>query len=176
MRPVTRNLKRPASAKDIVVTKWGARFMGRRFPCSIGKGGITSDKREGDGASPRGTHSMPGALYRADRASIKRAITAAMILPRDLWCDAPDHPDYNQQVKAPFKHSHENLHRGDRLYDLVVITDWNWPAATAHKGSAIFMHRWRRPRYPTEGCVAFRADHLRWIVEHLTPSTRLIIR
>lgn len=181
MRPVPRPLRRPASAKDIVVTKWGARFMGQRFPCSIGKGGITSDKREGDGASPRGVHAMPGLLYRADRtAPIKRAIprpiTGQMILHRNLWCDAPDHPDYNLQVKAPFKHSHENLHRGDRLYDLVIITDWNWPTATAHAGSAIFIHRWRRPRYPTEGCVAFRADHLRWIAEHLTPSTRLIIR
>ncbi|MEM5477266.1 L,D-transpeptidase family protein [Pacificibacter sp. AS14] len=163
---------RPVSAKDIVVTKWGARFMGRRFPCSIGKGGITSDKREGDGASPRGAHAMPGVLYRADRTP---PITGEMILPRDLWCDAPDHPDYNLLVKAPFGQSHEKLRRGDRLYDLVVITDWNWPAATAHKGSAIFVHRWRRPRYPTEGCVAFRADHLRWIAEHLTPRTRLII-
>ncbi|WP_252729543.1 L,D-transpeptidase family protein [Pacificibacter marinus] len=173
MRPVNA----PISAKDIVVTKWGARFMGRRFPCSFGKGGTTSDKREGDGASPRGVHAMPGVLYRADRTpSITGPINAEMILPRDLWCDAPDHPDYNLLVKAPFGSSHEKLRRGDRLYDLVVITDWNRPDATAHKGSAIFMHRWRRPRYPTEGCVAFRADHLRWIVEHLTPSTRLIIR
>jgi L,D-peptidoglycan transpeptidase YkuD (ErfK/YbiS/YcfS/YnhG family) len=41
---------------DIVVTRWGARFMGRRFPCAIGRGGITQTKREGDGATPAGTH------------------------------------------------------------------------------------------------------------------------
>lgn len=163
----------PFSQTDIVVGKWGARFMGRKFPCAIGKGGITSDKREGDGASPRGTHYMPGILYRADRTP---PITGEMILPHDLWCDAPDHPDYNQLVKAPFGHSHENLRRGDRLYDLVILTDWNWPNATAHKGSAIFVHRWRKPRHPTEGCVAFRPDHLRWIAQRLTPRTRLIIR
>lgn len=164
---------RPFSPKDIVVTKWSARFLGRRFPCAIGKGGITSSKIEGDGASPRGTHTLPDTLYRADRIP---SISDQMIHPRDLWCDAPDHPAYNQLVTSPFAPSHEKLRRGDRLYDLVILTDWNWPQATAHKGSAIFVHRWRRPRYPTEGCVAFRADHLRWIAERITHRTRLIIR
>lgn len=164
---------RPFSNTDIVVGRWGARFMGRRFPCAIGKGGITSHKREGCGGTPRGTHYMPGILYRADRTP---PITGERILPRDLWCDAPDHPAYNLLVKAPFHHSHENLRRADRLYDLVILTNWNWPDATPYKGSAIFIHRWRRPRYPTEGCVAFRPDHLRWIAERITPKTRLIIR
>ena len=36
---------------DLVVTRQGARFMGRWFPCSVGRGGIVSAKakREGDG-------------------------------------------------------------------------------------------------------------------------------
>ncbi|WP_417262293.1 L,D-transpeptidase family protein [Celeribacter sp.] len=160
-------------ATDIVVTRWGARFLGRRFPCSIGKGGITDDKREGDGASPRGAHHLPALYYRADRIP---ALTGTKIRPGDLWCDAGDHPAYNHLVRAPFKASHENMRRADRLYDLVIITDWNWPNATPGKGSAIFVHRWRKPRHPTEGCVAFRADHLRWIAERITPSTRLVIR
>ncbi|MCA0041924.1 L,D-transpeptidase family protein [Celeribacter litoreus] len=160
-------------ATDIVVTRWGARFMGRRFPCAIGKGGITSDKREGDGASPRGIHHLPRLYYRADRIP---ALTAEKIRVGDLWCDAGDHPSYNHLVHAPFSASHEKMRRADRLYDLVLITDWNWPDATPGKGSAIFVHRWRKPRHPTEGCVAFRADHLRWIAERVTPATRLIIR
>lgn len=167
----------PFSQTDIVVSKWDARFMGRKFPCAIGKGGITSQKREGDGATPRGTHYMPCTLYRADRVPhIISPISDKMILPRDLWCDAPDHPDYNLAVQTPFSPSHERLQRGDRLYDLVIITNWNWPDAKPQKGSAIFVHRWRKPRHPTEGCVAFRSDHLRWIAQRLTPRTRLIIR
>lgn len=160
-------------ATDIVVTRWGARFLGRRFPCSIGKGGITDDKREGDGASPRGSHHMPALYYRADRIP---AMTGEKIRVGDLWCDAGDHPAYNHLVRAPFKASHEKMRRADRLYDLVIITDWNWPDATPGKGSAIFVHRWRKPRHPTEGCVAFRADHLRWIAKRITPATRLVIR
>ncbi|WP_460273104.1 L,D-transpeptidase family protein [Celeribacter sp. ULVN23_4] len=160
-------------ATDIVVTRWGARFLGRRFPCSIGKGGISDSKREGDGASPRGSHTMPALYYRADRIP---ALNGTKIRPGDLWCDAGDHPAYNHLVRAPFKASHENMRRADRLYDLVIITDWNWPDATPGKGSAIFVHRWRKPRHPTEGCVAFRADHLRWIADRITPATRLVIR
>jgi len=158
---------------DIVVTKWGARFRGRRFPCAIGKGGITDNKHEGDGATPRGIHALPHVWARPDRISVHGA---RPITPRDLWCDAPNHALYNGAVKSPFSGSHEKLRRADPLYDLFVVTDWNWPVATPHKGSAIFVHRWRKPRHPTEGCVAFRADHLAWIVDHITPRTRLVIR
>ncbi|MEG3663542.1 L,D-transpeptidase family protein [Celeribacter halophilus] len=166
-------MTRPFSPTDIVVTRWGARFMGRRFPCSIGKGGITDTKREGDGASPRGILTLPALYYRADRIF---PLHGNKIGLRDLWCDATDHPAYNHLTRAPLKASHERMRRADRLYDLVLITDWNWPDATPGKGSAIFVHRWRKPRHPTEGCVAFRADHLRWIAERVTPKTRLIIR
>ena len=38
----------------------------------------------------------------------------------------------------------ERLRRADPLYDLVILTDWNWPSAERGRGSAIFMHRWRR--------------------------------
>ncbi|WP_417253514.1 L,D-transpeptidase family protein [Celeribacter sp.] len=166
-------MTRPFSPTDIVVTRWGARFMGRRFPCSIGKGGITDTKREGDGASPRASLTLPATYYRADRIF---PLHGNKIGPHDLWCDATDHPAYNHLTRAPLKSSHERMRRADRLYDLVLITDWNWPDATPGKGSAIFVHRWRKPRHPTEGCVAFRADHLRWIAERVTPKTRLIIR
>ncbi|WP_417269373.1 L,D-transpeptidase family protein [Celeribacter sp.] len=166
-------MTRSIGPEDIVVTKWGARFRGRRFPCAIGKGGITDAKREGDGATPRGIHALPQVWARPDRAQVHGA---HQITPRDLWCDAPKHALYNSAVKSPFSESHEKLRRADRLYDLFVVTDWNWPEATAHKGSAIFIHRWRKPRHPTEGCVAFRADHLAWIVARLTPRSRLVIR
>lgn len=164
---------RPPSTNDIVVTRWSARFKGRRFPCSTGKGGIVTDKREGDGGTPVGKHEIATLYYRADRVP---ALNGTTIRPRDLWCDATEHRAYNHLVHAPFVPSHEKMRRGDRLYDLVLTTDWNWPDATPGKGSAIFIHRWRKPRHPTEGCVAFRSDHLRWITERITPATRLIVR
>lgn len=160
----------------ILVTRWGASFAGRRFPCAIGRGGITANKREGDGATPRGSHRLAGALIRRDRHRKLRIKGAKTIGPADLWSDDVRDPDYNHAVRAPHRFGHEPLFRADPLYDLVLITDWNWPRATPGAGSAIFVHQWRRPRYPTAGCVAFARRDLIWIARHLTPRTRLVIR
>lgn len=160
--------------EDMVLTPRGLRFRGRYYPCSIGKTGVTSDKAEGDGATPRGVHRIVGMLYRPDRIPCPTD-WARPIGPGDLWSDDSAAPDYNLMVRAPYAHSHEALRRADPLYDLVILTNWNWPDATPGAGSAIFMHQWRRPGYPTEGCLAFRRDHLRQIAPNLTLGSRLII-
>lgn len=160
---------------DLVLTPRGVRFMGRIWPCTIGRGGIRADKREGDGATPVGAHHIVGLLYRPDRMA-RPASWAVPIRPGDLWSDDPGVADYNLMVRAPYPHSHESLRRADPLYDLVLVTDWNWPEAQPGKGSCIFIHQWRRPGYPTAGCVAFRRDHLRWIARRITPGSRLIVQ
>lgn len=162
------------TASDLVLTPTHLRFAARRFPCSIGRGGLTCAKHEGDGATPRGVHRIVGMLYRPDRMA-RPAPWAVPIRPGDLWSDDPDHEDYNLMVRAPYPHSHERLRRADPLYDLVLITDWNWPRAARGRGSAIFLHQWRKPHHPTEGCVALRRDHLRWIAARIGPDTRLIV-
>ena len=159
---------------DLVLTPRGVRFAGRVFPCTIGKGGLSHAKREGDGATPTGVHHIVGMLYRPDRIA-KPAPWAIPIGPRDLWSDDGRDDQYNNLVSAPYDFSHEKLRRADPLYDLVLITDWNWPNAIPGHGSAIFVHQWRRPGYPTEGCVAFRRDHLHWIARQISPGTRVII-
>jgi L,D-peptidoglycan transpeptidase YkuD (ErfK/YbiS/YcfS/YnhG family) len=78
-------------------------------------------------------------------------------------------------VRAPYPHSHERLRRADPLYDLVILTDWNWPYAVKGRGSAIFIHQYRRPGYPTEGCVAFSRSHLHQIARRIRYRTRLIV-
>ncbi|MFZ5963454.1 L,D-transpeptidase family protein [Thalassococcus sp. BH17M4-6] len=159
---------------DMVLTPLGLRFDGRLWPCTIGRGGVSARKREGDGATPAGTHRIVGMLYRPDRMA-RPTDWAVPIRPGDLWSDDPGHEDYNLMVRAPYPHSHEALRRADPLYDLVILTDWNWPRAVKGRGSAIFLHRWRRPGYPTEGCVAFRPDHLLQIARRITYATRLVV-
>ncbi|RSK30432.1 hypothetical protein EJA01_16740 [Rhodovulum iodosum] len=160
-------------ATDLVLTPTHLRFLGRRFPCSIGRGGVRSDKREGDGATPRGTHRIVGMLYRPDRMA-RPADWALPIGPCDLWSDDPADPDYNLMVRAPHAFGHERLRRADPLYDLVILTDWNWPCAARGRGSAIFIHQWRRPHFPTEGCIGLRRDHLHWIAARIRHATRLV--
>ncbi|MBV0913667.1 L,D-transpeptidase family protein [Anianabacter salinae] len=159
---------------DMVLTPRGLRFRGRVFPCSIGRGGITDDKREGDGATPRGIHRIVGCLYRPDRLA-QPCDWAVPILPGDLWSDDPRDEDYNLMVRAPYPHSHERLRRADPLYDLVFILDWNWPQAERGAGSAIFIHQWRKPGHPTAGCIALRPDDLRWIAPRIGYDTRVIV-
>ena len=162
------------SPDDLVVTPLGLRFRGRLFPCSIGKGGLSNDKREGDGATPTGGHRIVGMLYRPDRIA-PPSPWALPIGPRDLWSDDDTDQDYNPHVRAPYPYSHERLRRADPLYDLILISDWNWPNATPGRGSAIFVHQWRRPGYSTEGCVALSRQHLHWIARRIPPGTRLVI-
>ncbi|MEL7026280.1 MAG: L,D-transpeptidase family protein [Pseudomonadota bacterium] len=162
------------SATDLVVSPKGLRFWGRRFPCTIGRGGITKRKAEGDGATPVGTHRLIGMLYRPDRMA-RPADWALPIRPRDIWSDDVGDPDYNMMARAPSAFSHERLARADRLYDLVILTDWNWPYAVKGRGSAIFIHRWRKPGHPTEGCIGLAPEHLQWIASRIKYSTRLIV-
>jgi L,D-peptidoglycan transpeptidase YkuD (ErfK/YbiS/YcfS/YnhG family) len=158
----------------MVLTPRGLRFRGRILPCTIGRGGVTGDKREGDGVTPRGVHRIVGMLYRPDRMA-RPADWAVPIRPGDLWSDDPADEDYNLMVRAPHAYSHEALRRPDPLYDLVLLTDWNWPRAERGRGSAIFIHAWRRPGYPTAGCVALDPRHLRWIAPRIGYDTRLIV-
>lgn len=160
---------------DLVVTRWGTRFMGRDLPCSIGKGGISANKREGDGATPVGTHHIVGMLFRPNRIQ-KPAEWAVPIGPADLWSDDSGDPAYNHMVRAPYDPSHEALCRADPLYDLVLLTDWNYPVSVPGRGSAIFIHRWRKPRHPTEGCVAFSGEDLMWIAHRVNVGTRVIVK
>lgn len=160
-------------AQDMVLTPVGLRFCGRLFPCAIGKTGVTATKREGDGATPAGTHRITGLWYRPDRLA-RPAPWARAIGPGDLWCDDPGHPAYNRHARAPLSASHERLRRSDPLYDLILTTDWN-QAGVPGRGSAIFLHQWRRPRFGTEGCIAFARPHLLWIAARAAPGTVLIV-
>ena len=159
---------------DLVLTRQGLRFLGRRFPRTVGRGGVVASKREGDGGTPVGAHRIVGLLYRPDRRAAPTD-WAVPIRPGDLWCDDPGHPDYNRMARAPLAASAEALRRADPLYDLVLVTDWNWPRAVPGRGSAIFVHRWRKPGHPTEGCVGLRASDLAWIAPRLRYGARLIV-
>lgn len=159
---------------DLVVTPTGLRFLGRTFPCTIGRNGVTDDKCEGDGCTPRGTHALIGMLYRPDRIA-RPADWALPIGPSDLWSDDPRDEDYNLMVRAPHPFSHEHLRRPDPLYDLVMLTGWNWPRAIRKAGSAIFIHQWRRPGAPTAGCIGLPRAALHWIAPRVSVRSHLVV-
>lgn len=159
---------------DLVLTPVGLRFQCKTYPCTIGRSGVSKRKREGDGATPHGIHRIVGMLYRPDRMA-RPAPWALPIGPRDLWSDDSSAPDYNMMVRSPYAYSHEKLRRADPLYDLVILTDWNWPYAVKGRGSAIFIHQFRRAGFPTEGCIALSRRNLASIARRIKYRTRLIV-
>ena len=162
----------------MIVANRTAWFLGRRFPCVIGRGGVVAEKREGDGGTPLGAMRMAALRWRSDRGPRPSGtLPARPIGPFDLWSDDPMDPNYNHEFKGVSRgYSQERMRRRDRLYDLVAITDHNWPEAIPGRGSAIFVHCWRGPGRPTEGCMAFAPAHLRWILARWRPWGRVIVR
>lgn len=163
---------------DLVVGRWGARFLGRHLSCAIGRGGFIQHKREGDGGTPTQAMHLLGGYYRADRGPRPMApFEMRAISPADVWSDDVTDPAYNHGHRhGSYPFSHERMWRGDPLYDVVLFTDYNYPQARVGAGSAIFVHQWRKNRHPTEGCIAFSAQNLRWILRHWQPSSRIILK
>jgi L,D-peptidoglycan transpeptidase YkuD (ErfK/YbiS/YcfS/YnhG family) len=142
----------------------------RILRCALGKGGVRTDKEEGDGATPAGLLPLRRVFYRADRVTPPRcAIPIEPIAPADGWCDDPADRDYNRFVHLPHDGRHEELWRRDEIYDVIVVLGWNDAPVVKGRGSAIFLHVARPDYAPTEGCVALALlDLTRLLAEGLT--------
>jgi len=142
-----------------------------RLPVALGRTGIRADKREGDGATPRGTFRPVRVWWRPDHGPRPRtALPLRRIRPDDGWCDDPADRRYNCPVKLPYPASHERMARADHLYDVVVVLDWNVTHRRAGRGSAIFFHLARPGFTPTEGCVAVTLPAMRAVLARLRPG------
>ncbi len=134
-------------------------FNGSVFRCSLGKGGVSASKKEGDGATPVGRFALRQLFYRPDKLTAPDClISKSAIRPEDGWCDDPAHADYNQLVRLPHPASCEKMWREDDCYDLVIPLGYNDDPPVPGLGSAIFLHVARPLYLPTEGCVALARD------------------
>lgn len=171
------------SSPDLIVRPEGpgaargmAEIDGARFPCALGRSGVTTDKSEGDGATPAGSFPLRLLLYRPDRmAAPMTSLKVRLVRPVDGWCDDPAAATYNKWVLVPNAYSHERLWRDDHLYDIVIVVGYNDEPIVPGKGSAIFIHAAREDMGPTEGCVAFAWDDLLQVVRRLGKDSRLVV-
>jgi len=147
---------------DLIVRSAGTlTCSGKVYRCALGRGGVGDKQKEGDGITPLGRFPLRQVFYRADRLKKpKTGLSTRIIEKKDGWCDAPDHPNYNQLIEKPFTASHESLWRDDGLYDLVVVIGYNDDPIIPGKGSAIFIHIAKPDYAPTEGCVALSREDL----------------
>jgi len=134
-------------------------------------------KVEGDLSTPIGTYRLLWLYWRADRLARPAGVLPARPLgAQQGWSESPDDPDYNRPIRHPHGFAADRMARGDRLYDVCIITDHNSDPVMPGAGSAIFVHHWRKPRHPTAGCVGFRPVDLKWILARWTSRSRLIVR
>jgi L,D-peptidoglycan transpeptidase YkuD (ErfK/YbiS/YcfS/YnhG family) len=147
-----------------------------RLPCALGRAGIGTAKREGDGKTPRGRFRLGQLHYRGDRGPRPRTeLPAKAITPQDGWCDDPRDRRYNRPVTWPYPASAEAMWRDDHLYDFVVEISWNVRPRIRGRGSAIFLHLARADFAPTAGCIAVRPKDMRRLLALLGPATTLSI-
>jgi L,D-peptidoglycan transpeptidase YkuD (ErfK/YbiS/YcfS/YnhG family) len=147
------------------------------FRCALGCNGISRRKREGDHATPAGSFRFLFGYFRADRVPRRAMALSMRPLSQSLgWCDDSRVPAYNRPVRLPFRASHEILWREDRLYDLVIVLDYNMYPRRRNRGSAIFLHCCREGFFPTEGCIALDPADLRRLLPRLSRKAVLTIR
>ncbi|MBI3436334.1 MAG: L,D-transpeptidase family protein [Proteobacteria bacterium] len=148
-----------------------------RLPVALGRGGIRANKREGDGATPRGTFRPLRLWWRADRGPPPASgLPLARIRREDAWCEDPADRRYNRPLRGTAAGGADRLWRDDALYDLVVEIDHNARPRVARRGSAVFVHVARAGLAPTAGCVALHKNRLRWLLRYIGRRTRIVIQ
>jgi len=147
------------------------------IPVVLGRTGIRANKREGDGATPRGRFRLRRLWWRADRGpKPPTLLPTARINRRVAWCEDPSDRRYNRPFERSANEPGDRLWRDDTLYDIIIEIDHNTRPRIARRGSAVFLHLARPDRSPTAGCVAFAAPDLRRLLARLGPNTRILIQ
>ncbi len=168
----------------IIYVRAGAGFRSRGWliaganhaPVALGRSGIRANKREGDGATPRGCFKLVRLWWRADRMPRPRTLLPVRRIGKnDGWCENPTDRQYNRPISVKGG-AGDRLWRNDRLYDFIIEIDHNTRPRVAGRGSAVFIHVARPGFGPTAGCVALEANSLRWLLEQLGPKTRIDIQ
>jgi L,D-peptidoglycan transpeptidase YkuD (ErfK/YbiS/YcfS/YnhG family) len=146
------------------------------IPVALGRSGVKANKREGDGATPRGRFRLRRLWWRNDRGSVPRTLLPIRrITPHDAWCEDPADRRYNQPLRLREHAAGDRLWRDDHLYDLIVELDHNVRPRIAGRGSAVFLHVARPGFGPTAGCIAVRRDVLRRLLGFFRQGTEIAI-
>jgi len=147
-----------------------------QFKCSIGKNGISKNKKEGDKKTPQGIFHIENLYFRKDR--IKKIKTKLKLIPVSKsmgWCDdTKNKKKYNKLIKITKKIKHEKLFRKDIKYDLIIPIKYNFKKRILGKGSCIFLHITKDYK-PTAGCIALNKNDFLIMLKLIDKKTRIKI-
>ena len=144
-----------------------------QFKCSIGENGLKKNKFEGDKCTPIGTFLLGPVYYRSDRvAKPETELKTIKINKRMGWCDDPNNTHYNRKIRLNKKNKGEKFYRKDKIYDIILVINYNTKKIVKNKGSAIFIHVSNNYR-PTRGCVALSLNDLQILLKILKKKSKI---
>lgn len=153
--------------------KSGSRYVRDSGPLKarLGFNGTTTDKREGDGKTPKGVFWMRDGFGTSANPGLGKAWTK---VTRDhVWVEATKAEGYNTMQRKSEGFEGESLYQ-PKPYKYAQVIGYN-EARTPGKGSAIFLHA-NTESMKTAGCVSMYESSLvkamRW--EGSTPTQILI--
>ena len=147
----TARCRAPGHAPPVIFDDSGATRPGDRtrgvllagplaIPVVLGRSGILANKREGDGATPRGRFRLVRLWWRADRCRGRATLLPARRITPDLaWCEDTADRRYNRPFRRSANEPGDRLWRDDHLYDLIIEIDHNTRPRVAGRGSAVFV-------------------------------------
>ena len=147
-----------------------------KFKCSIGKKGLTINKKEGDKKTPKGLFEIEHLYFRKDR--IKKPLTSikCIEIKKEMgWCDDVRFPNkYNKLIKINKKIRHEKLKRNDYKYNLFIPIKYNFKKPIIGLGSCIFIHLTKDYK-PTAGCIALKEKDFLVMLKLIKKSSKIKI-
>ncbi len=144
----------------------------------VGRNGVSTDKREGDGRAPAGLFSLGYAF--GNNAKPETGMMWQEVTKDTYWVDDPDSKYYNQWVEGTADadwDSAEHLSASPKSYAYAVVVEYNTENTVPGKGSAVFLHC---KNEPTSGCVAAPQEEilriLKWLSEDRNPGMLIVAR
>ena len=91
------------------------------------------------------------------------------------WCDDTNSPNYNKMIKFPYSYNAEKLYIKKKIYDIILVLNYNKNPVKKNKGSAIFLHLATKNYYPTQGCIATSKKDLKLILKNINKKSTIKI-
>ena len=160
---------------NIFVKKTGIlKFAKYTIKCFLGKNGITSNKKEGDFKTPKGTFFLRYVMYRPDRIKKPKTNLPIHIIKKNhICCNDPANLFYNKIFKTKNSNLGEKLWRKDVLYDILIVIGYNDNPIIKDKGSAIFLHLSKKNITATKGCIAIEKKNMINLLKYCPKKIRI---
>lgn len=154
------------------------RLLAGPWRARVGRKGLSTHHREGDGTTPIGTFAIGPTVYGLD-PDPGLTLRYHRLTCGDWWDEDPSSSAYNtfQHVACgtspPFGGGSEALWRATVAYREFAVIEYNAHPVIAGRGSAIFLHD--DTGSPTNGCVSLPRPELLRVLRGLRPGATISI-